>query len=316
MDLHSGESHLALDLAGQHFAPLAPVLRDLQVDPVQRARQARPPQPTRDGMGLHLGQFFLGQRGQFARTAASFVPAFHHGVDHRALPGGGRFRIQPVLAPQAQDRTGIELIGIAAQPVDRGHGQGHVALLGTGARLGPGIGRRGRGMVNGAGERDRLRLAVAFGQFAQHRLNPQDEAAGDDRPALAALRPAEHDLRRAQRSGQVMRGEADAEFARRHAQRAQHRRRQAGFGARRGGPGALDQTGADHQVGAAHPRFEQAIDRNAGMAAPRRAHRNPVHRVAQHAGQILDGKARSGLIRRAAQFLQPGRERAPVRLGP
>ena len=263
-------------------------------------------------MRLHRGELFRRQRQQFARPALTLVPAFQHPVNHGALPRGGRFRIQRVERAQAEDRLRVELVGIAAQPVDRGDGQRHVALLRRWHRFGLGIGRCGRGAVDLASERDRFHLAVLVGQLAQHGLHSHDEAAGNHRPALIAQGMAQHHFRCAERPGKVMRGQADAELRPRHAQRTQHGGGKQRFGRRAGRPAALGQPGADHQVGTAHPRFQQAIDRDARVAAPRRAHCHAVHRIAQHGGQIARADHGANRPRALAQVLDEGGQRAAI----
>ena len=267
-------------------------------------------------MRAHFRQLLRCQGQQLTRAAARFMPAFEHFVHHSALPRGSRIGIERIEQAQPQDRAGVELIGIAAQPVDRGHRQRHIALRRRWARFGLRIVRCRRGLIDAPRQFGRAGLAVVFGQFAQHRLNPQHEAAGDHRAAFVALRPAEHHFGRAQRSRQIMRGKADAELRPRHAQRTQHGGRQQRIGRRISGPSPLSQPAADHQIGAAHPRFEQAVDRQARMPAPRWAHRHPVTRIAQHTGQIGRGKPGADRARSFTQFVHQRRQGAAVRLAP
>ena len=141
-------------------------------------------------MGLHLGQFFRGQRQQLARPPPGLVPAFHYIVDHGALPGGAGIGIKPVERTQPQDGLSVELIGIAAQPVDRSHVQRDITLLCARDWLGLRIGWQQRGMIDHPRQLNRTAFPMRRGQVAQHGLHPQDKAAGDHRPTLVALGPA------------------------------------------------------------------------------------------------------------------------------
>ncbi len=237
---------------------------------------------------------------------------------HRAaLQRGAGFGIQPVDRRQAQDRAGVELIGIAAQPVEPGGGNIDQPLLGAGARFGAGISRRRRGILNRSAQQLSGMFAVPAGQIAaQHRRHAQHEARGDHRAGLIAPRPAQHDVGRTHCAGQIMRGQADAEIGARHAEMAQHCRRQQRVGRRRAGPGALGQPGTDHQVGAGHPRLQQAVNSEAGMAAPWRAHGDAVHFGAQQCRQFARAELRADFASGVAQILDEPRQRAAIGSAP
>ena len=130
---------------------------------------------------------------------------------------------------------------------------------------------------------------------------------------------AQHHFGGAQRGGEIVRGQANAEIGAGNAQRAQHRGRQHRIGAHGRRPGALDQPAADHQIGARHPRLEQAINRHARMAAIGRAHRHRIQRIAQQRGPFLridrHGPGQRIGARRAPRF-HPARQRTAIGLGP
>ena len=113
-----------------------------------------------------------------------------------------------------------------------------------------------------------------------------------------------------------MRGKADAELGPWNTQCAQQGWRKKCVVRAGGGPHAFDQPAADHQIGARHPRLEQAVDRDARVAAPRRTHRDPVHRLAQHGGEFGRIEPRARVACRLAQVFDKARQRAPIGLVP
>ena len=141
-------------------------------------------------MRAHFGQFLSREREQFAGAATGIVPAFKHAVNHRPLPRRSRLGIQLVECLQPQDRRSIKLVRIAAQPVERGDRQSHIALRQTGARRWLLISRSGRALIDPPRQLNRPKLAVVRGQIAQHSLYPQHKPAGDHRPGLIAQGPA------------------------------------------------------------------------------------------------------------------------------
>ena len=159
-------------------------------------------------------------------------------------------------------------------------------------------------------------LFVVANQLAQQSPHPQDKARSDNRPALIAPGMAQHHLGRTERRGKVMRGQADTEFRTRYAQRAQHCRRQQCIWAWPRGPASLSEPATDHQIRPAHPRLKQTVERNPGMPAPRWADCDPVHRIAQHGGQIARIYRSSNLARGLAQLLDKSGQRAAIRPGP
>ena len=190
VDAHPQVVHFTTRFADQHPAAIAFQFGDLGIDPFKAPGKARPPQRANQRMRAHFVQFFRRQRQQLARAASCFVPAFEHAVNHFALPRGGGFGIEQVERLEPQDRGGIELVWIAAQPVERGDRQRHVALRRGGTRFWLRISGRGCRPVDPPRQVESAQLAVFLGQFAQHRLNPQHKAAGDHRAAFIAQRPA------------------------------------------------------------------------------------------------------------------------------
>ena len=149
-------------------------------------------------------------------------------------------------------------------------------------------------------------------QIAQQRLNAQQEARRNGRAALVALRPAQHDFGRAQRSGEIVRGETDPVIRSRHAQRPQDRWRKQRIRDPPCGPDSFVQTGTDDEIGAVHARFEQAQDLDARMAAIGRAHRDLFHRIAHRDFHIARGECEGGFPGIKTQFLDETRQRPPV----
>ena len=194
--------------------------------------------------------------------------------------------IERIERLELKDRAGIELIGIATQPVEPGGGNINQPLRRQRAGPRARIGGCRIGAIDQPGKPQRLTFLMPPDKFTQHRLDPQYKARWHHWRAGIAPRPAEHHIGRAQRSGKIMRGKADAKIRAGHAQRAQHWRGQQGIGRGVGRPDALGQPAADDQVRPRHARLEQAVDRDARVPAPWRTHRDAQHGVMQHGMQL------------------------------
>ncbi len=262
-------------------------------------------------MGIHLLKRRFGNWQKFAWLASCLVPAVENLVHRLTTPGRAGFGIERIEGLQPQDRIGIEGIRIAAQPVEPGGRYIDLALLGSGQGARAGIARGRLGVVDLPGKLHGHLFFKLARIIAQHRLDPQDETRRNHRRAHIAPGPAQYHLRCAQRGGEIMRGKADAEVRPRHPQCPQNCRRQQRIGRWASRPDAFDQPAADDQIGARHPRFEQAVDRYAGMTAPGRAHGHAVHRIAQHGMQFARIEHGSRRPRRLAKFLDECRERTP-----
>ena len=142
-------------------------------------------------MRAHLVQHMGGRLGQRSGGGAIAVPAVKDVMHRRAAPCRGRVGIQRIKPAQPQNRLRIELIGVGPQPVERGHGNIDPALVGRGVGLGARVRRHQLAQINIARPFGHPCLAMFIGQFrAQHRLDPQHKARGDNRPADIAPRPA------------------------------------------------------------------------------------------------------------------------------
>ena len=316
VNLYAFEGHPAFLFDCKHAAPL--VALDLVLDPAQSGFEPRLPQPAHQRVGILLLEHGLHDRPKRRAIIllARPMPALEDGMRDIALPQHRRLGIERVEIGQAHNLARIELVRIAQQPVERGGGNVDVTLFGRG------IGRRARiafghgGAGHGAGEIDRLFFLISFQHFSEQRLNAQQETRRDGRPGLVALGTGKHDLGRPHGSGEIVRGQADAEIGTGHAQRAQDRRCEQRIDPAARGPDALVQSGADHQLGPIHPAFEEAEDLHARMAAIGWPHRDLFHRVAQGNGGISGCEGKIRLARMEAKILYECGDRAAIFLGP
>ena len=108
--------------------------------------------------------------------------------------------------------------------------------------------------------------------------------------------------RRAERAREIVRGKADAELEPRQAEVRADLRRQPRIGRGQRRPHALVQPAEDHQVGLLQPRFEQAPDEDARMAAIGRPDGLRVEQLAQQRHGVVGARRSAGALRRCLQL--------------
>ena len=159
-------------------------------------------------------------------------------------------------------------------------------------------------------------FAILVDRFTQQSFDTQQESRGDCRALCVALCPAQHHLGRSQCASQIVRRKPDAEVRSRHPQGAQDSGGEQRIVTRNAGPRPFVQPCANHLVSACHPRFEQAVDCDAGMPAIGWPDGNLLHRIAQDRVQVAQSHASASVARMSAQILDKAGQRAAILLRP
>jgi hypothetical protein len=213
----SGQRGLALDLGFQRSAPALLVLALHVRDPVDRLEQPRRPQGAQHGVDRLVLQQALGARPQPVGIAlVMLLPVLQHLVNRDPLPPCCMVVVDRVALAQAEDRLSIESERVGHQPVED----------------------------------------VIARQPAADGLEPQQESRGDRRRPRIATGARDQHFRRAESTGEVVRGKTDAAIGRGHTQRRSHLRRKPRIGRGKRRPHALVQSAEHDQVGALQARFE------------------------------------------------------------
>ena len=126
-------------------------------------------------------------------------------------------------------------------------------------------------------------------QAAADRVEPQQEARGHRRRAAVAPRAGDQHFGRAERAREIVRGKADPELQRRHAERRANLRRKPRIGRWKRRPNSFVEAAEDDQVGALQPRLEQPPDENPRMPAIRRPNRALIEQLPKQRHRVLGG---------------------------